>query len=293
MTKIYDRKTQKYIEEIYYQKNKLAFLYDTCLGRIILKIAINPIISKIGGLYQKSILSKKDVKKIINTCNIDISIYEKKEYKSFNDFFTREIKLEKRPMKKNKNSFISPADSKLLVYKITEDEKINIKGSSYTLEELVKDKIDLSNFKNGLCLVFRLTVDNYHHYCYPDSGKLKEFYKIKGVLHTVSSISKNYKIYKENKREVSIIKTDNFDELVFIEVGALMVGEINNNYHKKFNKGEEKGYFSFGGSTIVVLVKEQILNIDEDIIFNSNKNIETKVEYREKIGTKILKKNNK
>ena len=287
MIKIYDRHNKKYINENQYGQKSLELLYNTFYGRILSKIILNPITSKLIGIYKKSKLSKKDIEKIINDYNIDMTLYEEKEYKSFNDFFIRKIKLNKRKMIDNKNYFISPSDSKLIVYKITNDCVLNIKGSKYTLNELVKNKIELSDYKNGLCLIFRLSMDNYHHYCYPDNGKLSNSFKIKGKLHTVSSISKKHKVYKENKREVSILKTNNFDDLIFIEVGALLVGEIINNKDIKFKKGEEKGYFNLGGSTIIILVKDDILNIDKDIIENSEKGIETIVNYREKIGERI------
>ena len=135
-----------------------------------------------------------------------MNIFENKEYKSFNEFFTRKIKLDKRQMINNNNYFISPADSKLLVYKITKDCLLNIKGSNYTLDELVKEKYDLSEYQNGLCLIFRLSMDDYHHYCYPDSGKLLKYNAIDGKLHTVRSISSKYKIYKVNQREYSILE---------------------------------------------------------------------------------------
>ena len=287
MIKIYDRYNKKYIDEEQFGQKALNFLYNTFIGRILLKIAINPITSKLIGLYKKSSFSKNGIKKLIKDYDIDMSIYEEKEYNSFNDFFTRNIKLNKRKMINNSNYFISPVDSKLLVYRISDDCILNIKNSNYSLSELVKDKIDLGEFTNGLCLVFRLSLDNYHHYCFPDNGKLKSSFTIKGVLHTVSSISKNYKIYKENKRVVSLLETDNFDDLIFIEVGALSVGDIINHNLLEFKKGEEKGYFSLGGSTIIILVKDNVLNIDNDIMKNSKKGIETKINYREKIGEKI------
>ena len=113
--------------------------------------------------------------------------------------------------------------------------------------------------------------------------KLINSFKIKGKLHTVSSISKKHKVYKENKRVVSILKTENLDEIIYIEVGALLVGDIKNYNQEKFKKGEEKGYFNVGGSTIVILTKNNI-KIDKDIIKYSNEGIETLLEYGERIG---------
>lgn len=286
MIKIYNRKTKKYYEEIESGSTLLNFLYNNIIGRLLLKILINPIISKFGGIYNDMSFSKLRINKFIKKNNIDMTEFEEKEYKNFNEFFTRTIKSDRRPLEKDKKSFISPADSKLLVYNITDDLKLSIKGSSYTLNELINHEEDLSDYKNGLCLVFRLGIDDYHHYCYPDTGKLIYKNFIKGKLHTVRSVSKDYKIYKVNQREYSILQTNNFDELIYIEVGAIMVGKIVNLNKIKFTKGEEKGYFKLGGSTIVILIKDDIINIDKDILENSKKDIETKVTYGETIGLK-------
>lgn len=287
MIKVYDRKNKKYCEEIQSGSCFLNFLYNNIFGRLLLKLLINPIISKIGGIYNNSFISKSKIKKFIKENNIDMSDFKKTKYNSFNEFFIRKIKESKRPFSNNKDEFISPADSKLLVYNISDDLKLPIKGSVYTLNELVNNEEDLFEYKNGLCLIFRLAVDDYHHYCYPDNGKIVKKNFIKGKLHTVRSVSKNYKIYKVNQREYSILETNNFDEMIYIEVGALMVGKIVNFDKKQFNKGEEKGYFRLGGSTIVLLMKNNVVKIDDDILENSKKDIETKVLYREKIGCKI------
>lgn len=287
MIKVYDRKNKIYYEEVQSCSKCLNFLYNNSFGRFILKILINPIISKINGIYNDSFISKLKIKKFIEKNNIDINDFEKNNYKNFNEFFIRKIKDEKRPLISEGDAFISPADSKLLVYSITDDLKLSIKGSIYTLNELVDNEEDLLEYKNGICLVFRLSIDDYHHYCYPDKGKLVKKKFIKGKLHTVRSVSKDYKIYKVNQREYSILKTNNFDELIYIEVGALMVGKIVNFNKKQFKKGEEKGYFKLGGSTVVILLKDNVIKIDKDILENSKKDIETRVLYREKIGNKI------
>lgn len=286
MTKIYSRETKDFYEQKESGNLALKFLYNTILGRLILKWLINPSVSQISGKYNDSKLSKRKIKKFIKKNNINMEDFIEEDYQNFNDFFTRTIKEEKRPMSHNPKRFISPADSKVLAYDITEDLMLTIKDSTYSLNELVNNEEDLSEFKNGKCLVFRLCVDDYHHYCYPDDGKLLKHNFIEGKLHTVRSISNKYKIYKENQREYSIIQTDNFDKIIYIEVGALMVGKIVNNIKEEFTKGEEKGYFKLGGSTIVILIKENQIILDKDIINNSKNDIETEVKYHETIGAK-------
>ena len=277
--KVYNRKTKK-IEEINtYGQNALIKIYN---NKLLTKIATSKFISNIYGLYNKSFISKKDIKKFIINNNIDMSKYEEKNYKSFDEFFIR--KLKKLNINKEKNTLISPCDSKVLVYKIKDNLNVKVKEHNYKLEELF-DNENLDEFKNGYVLVFRLSVDNYHRFHYIDDGKTIKRKIIKGKYHTVSDISKKYKIYKENHREYSILQTKNFGKVIYMEVGALLIGKIVNYNLSNFKKGEEKGYFLPGGSTIVLVVNN--VKIDDDIINNSVNNIETKLETGEKIGVKI------
>lgn len=281
---VYDRVTKEYEENNQQNAGALNFLYNTIVGRVLLKILITPVISKIVGFFHDTALSKIKIKKFIKTNNINMAEYEEKEYKNFNDFFTRKKKTKIKKLKAGE--FASPADSKLLVYKITKDLKVTIKNSTYTLDELVDHKIDLKEYKNGYCLIFRLAVDNYHRYSFPDSGVVEETYNIKGKLHTVSSISKDFPIYKENHRVITKLNTKNFEDIIYIEVGALCVGKIINHDITHFEQCEEKGYFKMGGSTIAVLVKDKKLILDKDILDNATKEIEVKVKCGEKIGIK-------
>ena len=274
----------------------LNFLYNTLIGRIILRIIITAPISNLVAVYMNSSLSKHRIKKFVDKNDINTFEYEDKNYNSYNDFFTRKVISSKRPINARKDIFISPCDSKLLVYKITDDLTLNIKNSYYSIDTLIDDNI-INEYKDGYAFVFRLTTDNYHRYCYIDSGTKGKNYKIKGVYHTVQPISLNhYNFFKTNSREYTILNTNNFGKVIEVEVGALCVGKIKNNHEEyKFKKGEEKGYFEFGGSTIVLLVKKNVLNIDDDILKNSNENIETIVKYGEKIGkakffTRIINK---
>lgn len=279
------------MDEIKIKNNKedktTLFLYNTILGRLLLKILTLRIISKIGGLFLSSSLSKIFIKKFIRKNNINMSDYENIKYKSFNDFFIRKIKSNKRPINTDKNTLISPCDAKLSYYKINENSMFKIKDSYYSINDLIKNDIS-KEYINGYALIFRLCVDDYHRYSYIDNGTKEDNQYIKGVLHTVRPIAlNNYNIYKTNSREWTVLITDNFNDVIEIEVGALMVGKIIN-HHKKhtFKKGEEKGYFKFGGSTIVLLFKENTIKIKKDILNNSLNNIETIVKLGETIGNK-------
>ena len=137
-------------------------------------------------------------------------------------------------------------------------------------------------------MLFRLTVDDYHRYCYVDSGEKSKNHWLPGVFHTVNpAAAAVYPIYKENTRCYSFIESENFGRILQMEVGALMVGKIVN-YEEaaRVARGSEKGRFEFGGSTIVVVLPRRCCVIDADILENSRAGIETKVKYGERIGCK-------
>lgn len=285
MIQVYDREKKQCYEEKEYGKELLEFLYCNPLGRVILKtFIITKFYSKVKALKEKSKASKKKIKPFIEEYNIDMSKYEKKEYKSFDDFFTRKMKEDKLNIAKNSDDFISPCDGKLQVYAIDNDLEIEIKGTKYTIDELVKDSHVSKAYKDGMCLVYRLSVDDYHRYCYIDDGSKIRSKIIKGKLHTVRPIAKRYKVFKENQREYEILDLQKLGQTLYMEVGAMQIGKINNYKFENFKKGQEKGYFSYGASTIVILVKKDRVVIDEDILKMSKKDIEVKVHYGERVG---------
>ena len=278
---IYDRKKKLVVEEKEYQKKTLNFLYNTKRGRFLLKyIVAKPFFSKLRGLYQRSIFSKKDIKPFIEKYNVDMQGFNIKEYRTFNDFFKRKKGL---IIEGSKDILISPADAKLFIYDITDDLRFDVKKSNYSLSEITGDAWLSKQFKGGKCLVFRLCVSDYHRYINIDTGELKEVTRIEGELHTVRPISEDYRVFSRNTRVVSVLDLDNLGKVVQIEVGALLIGCIRNNNQKYFIKGEEKGYFEFGGSTIILLLKDNV-KIDEDIIEQINQGREVKVSIGERIG---------
>ncbi len=279
------------VEEIKYGKD-VSFLYNNFFGRIILKLIHNRFVSNIIGLYMNSPLSKGMISSTIKKYNIDMDIFEKKEYKSFNDFFIRYKK--ELNIDLDKNHFISPSDSKLTVLKLSEDTSFKVKGSIYNMKNIIDEDIS-KDYKNGYALIFRLEINNYHHYHFVDDGTIGKNKYIKGVLHTVQPIALGkYKVFHKNAREYTVLHTKNFGDIIQVEVGALSVGRITNNKSiKSFKKGEEKGYFEFGGSTVILFVKDKSVIIDKDILDNSKKEIETIVNCGEKIGIKYKVDKNK
>lgn len=274
----------------YAENSKLLnFLYRNTWGRFAIKIFVSPIVSKIVGIYMNSPFSKSMIQKFIKQNGINMEDYEYLDYISFNDFFTRRIKQGKRVINMDPSCFISPCDAKLTVYTISESSKFRIKNSIYTVSDILNGDDLAEKFMGGYCLIFRLGVEDYHRYCYIDSGNKGYNFHIKGELHTVRPISSYYyDIYSRNSREYTQLNTDNFGTVVQVEVGAMLVGKINNfDDAGKFIKGNDKGMFEFGGSTIVVFVENGRIAVDSDILANSSNGLETQVKMGEQIGYKI------
>lgn len=271
------------------QNEMLGKLYGSAAGRALLKILTAPALSAAVGAFMDSPLSKPLIKRFVRTNNIDTSQYIMNGIRSYNDFFTRKIKPETRPVDITPSHLISPCDSKLSAYKISEKSVFKIKDSYYRISDLLKCRKLAEKYKGGWCLIFRLEVGDYHRYCYIDNGSKGGNRYIHGELHTVNPIAlEHYNIYKRNCREYTVLHTENFGDVTQIEVGAMLVGKIAN-HHKAhcFRRGEEKGMFLFGGSTVVLLIENERAVIDSDIISNTASGFETVVKYGEKIGTRI------
>lgn len=272
-------------DEILYedQPKSLKFLYNAIIGRILLKIITLKGISKLVGIYLNSKISKIKIKKYIKNYKLDMTKYLEKNYKSFNDFFIRQLKT--REFQSEKNEFVSTANSKISYYTISEDLMINVKNSKYSIKELIKDEKIPKKYNGGICLIYRLSPYDYHRYIFCDNGIQKHLKSIKGRLHTVNPIVYDkYKVFTENYREVSVIETQNFGDIIQIEVGALCVGKIINNNVENFKKYDEKGHFEFGGSTIIQLIEKDKVDINKQIIENTEQGIETYIDVGQIIG---------
>ena len=217
-----------------------------------------------------------------------MSDYVKQDYRCFNDFFTRQVKDGTRPVNMNPDTLISPCDGYMSAYKISSDAEFAIKNSWYNVEDLVGGADIAEDYMNGTCLVLRLGVENYHRYCYIDDGFKSRNWHIQGRYHPVQPIVvRKRPVFIQNTREYCVLYTENFGPVVQIEVGACLVGKIDN-YRQAgvIHRGEEKGLFRFGGSTIVLLFKEGVLDIPPEVFSDTLRGKEHPVRF----GSEICKK---
>ena len=269
--------------------NSLTFLYKTIAGRFFLKPLASRTVSKICGAFLDSGLSSFLIKSFAKKNNINLDDYQTEGIKSFNEFFRRKIKEGRRPFDMEESHLSSPCDGLLSVWKINKDTVLPVKQSQYTITSLLKDKSLAEEYLDGLCLVFRLCVDNYHRYAYADSGKKGPNIFIPGVLHTVRPIALETRpVFVENCREYTTIESPAFGKIIQMEVGAMLVGRIVNlEGEGRAVRGKEKGYFEYGGSTIILLIKKDMVKINDQILQNSQNGIETPVKMGQQLGLKL------
>ena len=255
----------------------------------MLKLVKRKFISQIYGRKMDKPSSINKIQKFVDKLGIDISesIKSISEFSTFNEFFYRKLKPNVRPIG---DGFVSPGDGRLLAFENVSDvSKFYIKGSEFTLDEFLDNKELAEKNKNSSLIILRLAPNDYHRYHFPYNGKVSETTKIKGKYLSVSpyALVKNFtKVFCGNKREFCIISTKDKGDIIVSPVGATMVGSIIETFkpNSDIKKGDEMGYFSFGGSTIVMLVDKDKIKIDKDILTNTKNNMETYVKMGDSIG---------
>lgn len=290
--KYIERKTGEIKEEKVMGEGALKFLYYNPFGSLLLNTVVKrKFLSEIYGKKMNKPESKMKIAGFIKEMNIDMNDYARdiNEYKSFNDFFYRELKTGARTIDRTESVLVSPADGKILAYEnLKEKDKFFVKGSEFTLEEFFSDKELAKKYEDGTFVIVRLAPADYHRFHFPAAGKISETKKIKGYYYSVSThaIKRNFRIFCENKREYAILSTKKFGDIAMIDVGATMVGSIVQTYKENsfVEKGDEKGYFLFGGSTCILVFEKDKIQVDEDIIENTKNGMETRIYMGEKIA---------
>ena len=279
-------KTEKVPREFW-----LHWLYANPLGEASLNLLVKrKLVSDWYGKRMDSPESAEKIAPFVEAYGIDLSEAKKQTFKSFNEFFYRELKPGARPVDTARNVLVSPADGKIFAYSDVDKQDFIVKGYRFNLYEYLQDSALAAKFAGGALVIVRLCPTDYHRFHFPLSGSIQRETFISGDYYSVSPIALHRKIELlcMNKREYVLLHNPDFGEVVISEIGATLVGGIVQTYKSNdVFKGQEKGYFKFGGSTVLMLFEKGKILIDRDLIENTNKGIETEV----KMGEKIAKLN--
>ncbi len=291
---LYNRRTRRLETEKVYGRRAMDLFYGRAWGRRITNwLLIRPWISKIYGRIQNHPWSCRLIDPFINEQGIDISevVIPPQGFRSFNDFFTRKLRPEARPVDSDPLTLIAPSDSRLQLFDVDSDASLKVKGAAMTLTRLLDMKRLDMRFRGGLCLCFRLAPCDYHRFVYVDEGIQNRVNTVKGSLHSVNPLALRHKpdIHCTNLRQWCLIQSVHFGALIQVDVGAMLVGSIIQHQPEggPCRRGQEKGLFQFGGSTVLLILAPGKVVIDQDIREYSQKGIETLVHYGEAIGHKM------
>ncbi|WP_026510887.1 phosphatidylserine decarboxylase [Butyrivibrio sp. LC3010] len=267
--------------------NTLELLYKTTVGRIILKPLTMKPVSDLAGRILDLKISKMLIGPFAKRNNIKMEDYVLDDIHSFNDFFCRRIKDGLRPVCEDADKVIAPCDGYLKVCRISGGTVLNVKQSKFTVRSLLRDRKLAESFDGGYCLVYRLCVDHYHRYVYFTDGQKYKDRKIKGFYHTVRPVAlSELPVFTENSRQYSVIDNDKLGRCIQMEVGAMLVGRIANDNPAAavVKRGEEKGHFEYGGSTIIVLIPKDKIKLNSGIEQRSRRGIEFPVKMGEAVA---------
>ena len=284
--KYFNRDKEELETELVYGAQAVRWLYGSSAGSLMSRLLISKPISHVYGILQDSVWSHKKVRPFIQKFSIDMNEYipedgrdERDPYSTFNQFFIRRFKKGARKFNEEPSTMPAFSEARYFGYEsLSDEETIPVKGTYLGDKHLLDNTKWEEVFRDGPCLLARLCPVDYHRFHYPDKGRVLDYYPVRGVLHSVNplALKKVPEIFCMNEREVTILETENFGRLAYVEVGAICVGKIvQSSDLKEFNRGDEKGYFLFGGSTVIVLGEKGKWKPSEDILKYTKQGIET------------------
>ena len=287
----YDRQSGLLKTEKVAGEKWLVWLYNNPVGEATLWALVKrKVVSVVYGNRMDRPSSRKKIQPFVEEFNIDMSTAQKQAFNSFNDFFTRKLKNNARPVDINSAVTVSPADGKALAYANISNRDFIIKGYRFDIFSFLNNARLAPKYLDGTLVIIRLAPFDYHRFHFPMSGSVSTLTRIDGEYYSVNPLAlrKKAEIFCLNKREYTILSNPLFGDVVMIEVGATMAGSIIQTYSGNYvKKGEEKGYFKFGGSTVVLLFEKNKIRIDEDLLINTLKGYETLIKEGERIGVSV------
>ena len=291
----YHRTHQRVETEQVYGEAWLNWAYRTLPGRLLTRhLFSKQWVSRIFGVFEDSPLSRSKIDDFILKYRIDMEEFETTVYSNFNQFFIRKFKDGKRPFVSDTGTFCAGAEARYLVFEsLKSKQTFPVKGIEIDLGILLQDAEIAKEFECGTLILARLCPVDYHRFHFPFEGNLIRHTRVSGEYHSVNpaAFEAEPKVFLKNERQVAILESPVFGKVAMIEVGALGVGKIVQSAYSpldampvKFARGAEKGYFLFGGSTVIWLVQNGKLKLSRDLVENSARNLETWVPLGQALG---------
>jgi len=276
----YNRYTQQLEQESVYGEPFIRWAYGTPIGKATSKLLLKrSFFSRWYGRRMTTPSSRKKVLPFVQkySVNMDDFALKAEDYPSFNDFFYRKLKPDARPI--HTNDVVFPADGRHMGFQnITDIKNVYVKGQNFDLKTLLNSDSLFERYKNGALVLSRLCPVDYHRFHFPVSGVPSSASLINGPLDSVNpfALRRNLHILSQNKRTITSIQTANFGTVLMIEIGAVCVGSIIQTFvpNTSVRKGDEKGYFQFGGSSTMLLFEPGKIQLASDLTYHTSKGYE-------------------
>ncbi len=289
-----DRSTQKREQEQVYYEALVRFFYGkSWLGKSLANLTSRyAFCSHLCGWWQNRAASRKKIVPFINKYKLDSSEFldPVESFESFNAFFYRKLKKESRPLASS--PLVMPADGRYLVYPdVDACDGFIVKGDKFSLADLVGSAALAVPYQKGSLVLARLCPTDYHRFHFPCAGIPSLPRLVNGWLYSVNpiAIKQNIHRFTENKRSITALESEQFGKVLVMEIGATNVGSIHQTYaaNQPYRKGDEKGFFAFGGSAMILLFEPNRVRFDQDLIDHSKQHIETRCLLGQSLGQPV------
>ncbi|MFM7182187.1 MAG: phosphatidylserine decarboxylase [Verrucomicrobiales bacterium] len=285
-----NRRTGKIEEEKIYGEKALRWTYETGLGRVALRLLVSRrFFSLWYGHRMSRPASRKLVLPFIRDYGLDPAEFAESpdHFATFNEFFYRKLKPSARPVDGSETSVVFPADGRhFVIPRLGDETRVFAKGQRFDLRGLLGDAAN--EFTGGSLLVSRLCPVDYHRFHFPCAGIPGAFKSLDGPLFSVSPIAlrENLSWLWENHRHLTMLESPRVGKVAIIEIGATCVGSIRQTYQPgaAVAKGDEKGYFAFGGSCVITIFQPGRVRFDSDLVSASAEGLETHAFMGEHLG---------
>ncbi len=289
----YDRYRGMLCREKVYGDKSLRWTYGTTAGKVALHILIKrALFSHWYGWSMDRVGTRRKIEPFIKEFGLDAGefVLRPDEFRSFNEFFFRELKPEARPIDSRSSSIVFPADGRhFCVPELSDCDGLFVKGEMFNLQTLLGDDKLASRYQHGSFLLSRLCPTDYHRFHFPVGGVPGLPRLLNGPLFSVNPIAlrQNIQILATNKRVLTELTTESCGNVLLMEIGATCVGGICQTYKSDVavSKGDEKGYFRFGGSSTIVIFEPGRVVFDKDLVEQSSHHRELYARFGDSMGS--------
>ncbi len=283
------------VEEKVYGGRALSLIYGNgMIFRILGPFVQMPVVSRLYGWLQQRPSSRERIRPFIEQFGIDETEFARSvdSFESFNGFFTRALKPNARPVAEGERVVVMPADGRYQVFNdVSAHDLFCVKGMRFNVRSFLGDEALERKFEHGSMVIARINPTDYHRFHCPVSGTLRSVWQAGRRLLSVNprALARRPSILWENKRECTLIHSPHLGDVAVVAVGATCVGTIHPTCDQRaganYTKGQEMGYFSFGGSSVVLLFEPGRVRFDADLLEHTSRGLETKCCYGTSLGT--------